>query len=193
MLRQLLSTLVFLALLAAPARGATVHMTVSYSTGPHGSTDTYAAVVVEDTGDERNVLTFATEPVGFSNVAVIVHDAGGTPLTAGDGCAPAPPDAVRCGSLGGLPGSVAVDVRAGGGDDTIVAGPAPASFDVDGGDGADRLDAHAVTVLAALSGARARTPSPTRVAPTTAASRPPATRSPAGPATTCSAPRARAC
>jgi hypothetical protein len=151
MLRHLLPTLVFLALLAAPARGATVHVQTSYSTGPHGSTEQYATVLVEDTGAERNVLSFTSESEGFTASAVTVHDAGGTPLTPGEGCAAAPPDAVRCDALALRSGST-VDVHAGGGDDTIVLGPDPTHFYVDGGDGADVLDAHAVRGFVGLTG-----------------------------------------
>lgn len=142
MLRHLLVTLVFLALLAAPsADGATVALDRAAPTGDvddvhgHGAT-----LTVIDSDGAPNALTIVLRPA-----AIVVTDTYVMPV-AGAGCAAVPPATVSC----PLDAWDSFDpprgvVKAGGGDDRILLRTGSARFDVLGQDGNDAIDATATT------------------------------------------------
>jgi Ca2+-binding RTX toxin-like protein len=144
MLRHVLLTLVFIALLAAPAaRGATVSLsTSSYGDYKYG-TSLDATVTVTAGPGERNDMRIAWPgdgPPASLSADVTVTDAG-APLQAGPNCRALTPNAVACAVPRAPNGSfVAADVALGDGDDRLTA-DGLGSLSAKGGDGADRLDA----------------------------------------------------
>jgi RTX calcium-binding nonapeptide repeat (4 copies) len=134
-MRTLLTTLVFLALLAAPARGATISLTYEL-THTDRETSAYARLTLTAAPGERNDVTVTRTP-DLSELRVTDH---GAPLTLGANCAPVP-DGAAC-PLSSAPApieSVTTQVALADGDDRL-AFAGGVTGEVAGGPGDDRLD-----------------------------------------------------